>query len=92
MQAFQQTLEECGLSDLGYCGPKYTWSNCQEGLDLIKERLNWRVANHEWQTQYLDARIMVEGVVTSDHSPLFLYTSICGQRSRKLNRFRYEAH
>ena len=50
MQAFQQTLEECGMADLGYYGPKYTWSNCQEGLDLIKERLDRGVAKHEWQT------------------------------------------
>ena len=25
MEAFQQTLENCGLSDLGYWGPKFTW-------------------------------------------------------------------
>jgi exonuclease III len=28
MEAFRQTLENCGLSDLGYRGPKFTWSNC----------------------------------------------------------------
>ena len=35
---------------------------------------------------------MVEVAVTSDHALLFLNTSSCSQRSRKLNRFRYEAH
>jgi hypothetical protein len=27
MQAFQHTLE-CNLFDMGFCGPRYTWSNC----------------------------------------------------------------
>ena len=92
MQAFQQTLVECGLIDLGYYGPKYTWSSCQEGLDLIKERLDRGVANHEWQTQYPNTRIMVEATITSNHAFLFLNTLSCGQRSRKLNRFRYDSH
>lgn len=26
MEAFQSTLEDSQLCDLGYCGPKYTWN------------------------------------------------------------------
>jgi hypothetical protein len=40
LEAFQQTLEVCELTDLGFYGPKYTWSNCQEGGALIRERLD----------------------------------------------------
>lgn len=40
MYAFQQTLEECELSDLGFVGPKYTWKNCRDGMDFIRERLD----------------------------------------------------
>ena len=35
MAAFQKTLEECDLTDLGFIGPKFTWSNCQEGHAII---------------------------------------------------------
>jgi hypothetical protein len=45
MQAFQHTLEACELTDLGFFGPKYTWSNCQERNALIRERLDKGVAN-----------------------------------------------
>jgi hypothetical protein len=34
MAAFQLTLEEC-LTDLVFVGPKFTWSNCQEGAAII---------------------------------------------------------
>lgn len=48
MEAFQNTLVDCGLSDMGNRGPKFTWSNCQEGAGFIKERLDRVVANQEW--------------------------------------------
>jgi exonuclease III len=28
MTAFQNALENCGLADLGFSGPKFTWTNC----------------------------------------------------------------
>ena len=37
MENFQNTLEACGLSDLGYKGPKYTWNNGRVGAEFTKE-------------------------------------------------------
>jgi hypothetical protein len=31
MENFQRTLDECGLSELGYQGPNFTWNNSKEG-------------------------------------------------------------
>jgi exonuclease III len=70
---FQQTLEACKLTDLGFCGPKYTWSNCREGRDFIKERLDRGVANEEWRKCFPEAVISMEVAISSDHAPLFLY-------------------
>ncbi|XP_059441902.1 uncharacterized protein LOC132174228 [Corylus avellana] len=36
MELFRGALEECRLSDLGFTGPKFTWTNCRA------------VANKEW--------------------------------------------
>jgi hypothetical protein len=63
-------LDDCALTDLGYFGPKFTWSNYQEGVTLIKERLDKVMANLERQIFYLDAEVEVGAVVNSDHAPL----------------------
>jgi hypothetical protein len=71
MQAFQQTLEECNLTDLGFKGSKYMWSNCRGGA-FIKERLDRGVANMEWRAIFPNALVNVEAAVSSDHTPLAL--------------------
>jgi ribonuclease HI len=91
MRAFYQTLEECGLDDMGYHGPKFTWSNCQEGMDLIKERLDRGVANREWRDLFPEAAIMVEAATTSDHAPLFLNLKKFIWRGKRKRQFRFEA-
>jgi hypothetical protein len=48
MIAFQQTLEFCELSDLGFNGPRFTWTNCREESDFTKVRLDRGVANLAW--------------------------------------------
>ena len=45
MGNFQNTLEACGLSDLGFKGPKYTWNKGREGANFMNERLDKGLAN-----------------------------------------------
>ncbi|KAM0834300.1 hypothetical protein ACQ4PT_063687 [Festuca glaucescens] len=40
MQMFRECLEDCGLVDMGFSGPKYMWTNRQEGDRNIKVRLD----------------------------------------------------
>jgi hypothetical protein len=40
MAKFWETLIRCDLSDLGYRGSKFTWSNKQESGIFVKERLD----------------------------------------------------
>lgn len=37
---FKECLDDCGMMDLGFCGPRYTWSNLRDISDLILERLD----------------------------------------------------
>lgn len=48
MVQFRVALEECKLSDLGFRGSKFTWTNCRTDGTFIKERLDQAVANREW--------------------------------------------
>lgn len=91
MEAFQQALEVCELSDLGYRGPKYTWSNYREGGDFMKERLDRAVANRGWCDIFHDAELVIGAVVWSDHFPLFLTFHNSGGRHKGRHTFKYEA-
>jgi hypothetical protein len=90
MKNFQSILTECKLSDLGFCGPKYTWSNYQEGQALIKERLDRGVANLTWYELFHAAKVWVDSW-NSDHALLILRLSGQQHGMHKGSRFRCEA-
>ncbi|XP_059428667.1 uncharacterized protein LOC132162445 [Corylus avellana] len=91
MEAFQRVLEDCELLDLGYRGPKYTWSNCREAEDFMKERLDRAVANRGWCDSFHDAKIVIGAAVWSDHFPLLLTLNNSGGRHKGRHTFKYEA-
>ena len=37
---FKDCLDACGLTDMGFSGPMFTWTNKQEGDDLVHVRLD----------------------------------------------------
>jgi exonuclease III len=90
MREFQITMEFCEFTDLGYSGPKFTWSNCREEQDFIKERLDRGVANSSWRELFPEAEIVVEAVTTSDHAVLLASLEGKIHKPRRSNSFRYE--
>jgi hypothetical protein len=38
-------LINCHLSDLGFTGSKFTWTNCRQDGSFIKEQLDRAIAN-----------------------------------------------
>jgi exonuclease III len=91
MENFQNTLEVCGLSDLGFWGPKYTWFNGKQGADFTKERLDRAVANGDWCELHHEMEVVVGVTLCSDHLPIFV--SIKGRitKPKYPRKFRYEA-
>ena len=45
VQMFKDCLDSCGMVDLGFHGPKFTWVNKSEVGHFIQERLNRGFAN-----------------------------------------------
>lgn len=90
MENFQTILEDCGLSDLMFRGPKFTLSNFQEGFSFTKERLDRVVANRDWCEHFNEADVLVGVAISSNHSPIFL--NLLGQGSGRQRRraFQYE--
>jgi hypothetical protein len=91
MQAFQHTLDACELTDFGFLGPKYTWSNCQEGSALIREKLERGVANIAWRSIYPDAEVAVQATTASNHAPILVSLLRQYGHQRRKPHFFYEA-
>lgn len=53
MLAFRDTLELCGLVDLGFSGVPYTFDNKQREPKNVKVRLDRAVANFVWRDRFL---------------------------------------
>lgn len=45
-------IEVCGFIDLGFIGPKFTWTNNREDGVLNQERLDRVWENMKWQHQF----------------------------------------
>ena len=72
MELFRSTLEKCDLSDLGYSGAKFTWTNCQADGNFTKVRLDRAVANTQWCSMFQEASVQVLAGRSSDHKPILL--------------------
>lgn len=45
MTLFVDMIQQCSLHDLGFDGPRYTWSNMRQDADLVQERLDRVLCN-----------------------------------------------
>lgn len=76
---------------MSFRGPKYTWSNCRESREYIKECLDRGVANVAWCEIFPSAEILVEGQTNLDHAMLTLFLISQSRMRNKTRWFRYEA-
>lgn len=72
---FTEMLNTCGLINLGFRGPKFTWTNLRYGGALIQERLDKVVATDRWKR----ANVLHLPRTHSDHCPLLLTLNPRGQ-------------
>ncbi|KAK4717420.1 hypothetical protein R3W88_015758 [Solanum pinnatisectum] len=69
---FIGVIEACGLMDLGFNGPKFTWSN-QRGIHFrIWKRLDRAMVNDRWLQDMPHTNITHLPSVGSDHYPLLM--------------------
>lgn len=55
---FRDVLDDCNLSDLGFNGAPFTFSNKRKGQYECKVRLDTSVASPEWRMAFPTARNM----------------------------------
>ena len=69
---FKKCLDSCNFVDLGFVGPKYTWTDKRKILDLILERLDRCFANPVWRILYPEAVVTHLPRTFSDHHPVLI--------------------
>lgn len=84
---FKDFLAYCQLTDLGYCGSKYPWTNKRKRKAMIIERLDRLFANSDWFSLFPNCYVQHLARMHSDQSPLLLETD---KNIRMKPPFRYE--
>ncbi|KAL0391781.1 UNVERIFIED_CONTAM: hypothetical protein Sradi_2400900 [Sesamum radiatum] len=72
IEEFRDCLLDCQLSDLGFRGAKFTWSNHREGAANVFVRLDRACASPDWTSLFPAASVMTEKARGSDHAPLVI--------------------
>ncbi|KAL0350291.1 UNVERIFIED_CONTAM: hypothetical protein Sradi_4178300 [Sesamum radiatum] len=86
IRKFRRALTDCGLSDLGYSGEPFTWSNHHSSPGTIRERLDQACANWGWTQLFPNVSVLHLSANCSDHSALLV--KLDGRPTLNLRGFR----
>ncbi|CAN0912769.1 hypothetical protein LINGRAPRIM_LOCUS483 [Linum grandiflorum] len=68
IQPFHNFVFNNELIDIGCKGDPFTWTNNQQGEDLVKQRLDRALYNLAWFTHYNSAVVTHKEMIGSDHA------------------------
>ena len=86
--AFREYINECGLMDLGFHKPRFTWTNKNLIWSCnIKERLDRGLGNEEWKIHFPRIEIHHLPCTKFDHCPILLDTNLLNCRLPKHFKF-----
>ncbi|KAM3224293.1 hypothetical protein ACQJBY_057591 [Aegilops geniculata] len=94
MELFRNCLDDCGLVDLGFSGPKFTWTNRQDAQCNVRVRLDRAVANGDFTAMFEFYHVDNIITTTSDHYAVAISLDsqlLMGDRPPVQHNFRYEA-
>ena len=69
---FKDCLDKCNMIDIGFSGPRFTWTNRREFQALIQERIDRVFVNPTWCVLYPVARVVHLTQCHFDHCPILL--------------------
>ena len=81
---FKGCLDECNMLDLGFVGPKFTWTNHRPIFNLILERIDRCFANPVWRLLYPEVIVAHLPRTFSDHYPVLI--ELCRAIVNHLNK------
>ncbi|KAK9991116.1 hypothetical protein SO802_026101 [Lithocarpus litseifolius] len=71
---FNDFISSCNLIDLGFNGPRFTWSNKRE-TGLVMKRLDRFLATSQWKTLFEETNVLHLPKTSSDHCPVLVNTN-----------------
>ncbi|KAL9679901.1 hypothetical protein QQ045_017772 [Rhodiola kirilowii] len=74
MENFRRVLNDCNLSDIGFSGDPFTFSNHREGGAEFRARLDRVLANEDWRKKFSRAAVTHVHLHASDHQLIVLET------------------
>lgn len=72
MTSFNNFLNCCNLVDLGFVGPRFTWTNNRESGKIVRTRIDRCHANTSWIILFPNSSISHLPRVYFDHFPILL--------------------
>nr|XP_009767379.1 PREDICTED: uncharacterized protein LOC104218552 [Nicotiana sylvestris]XP_016449441.1 PREDICTED: uncharacterized protein LOC107774429 [Nicotiana tabacum] len=84
---FLSMTKDCGLVDLGYYGPKYTWSNGRGQCSIMWKRLDRGLANDQWLETFPAVTVSHLASAGSNHNPMLLELHIKQDNGKKYFKF-----
>lgn len=89
MNAFRSLVKRCGLFDLGFSGPAYTWTNKRFSSKPTYERLDRCLVNAEWCVDYPVSNVYNMPLIhsLSDHAAILLSTEGPVRRTKRSFKF-----
>ena len=90
MNAFRNIVKNCGLFDLGFSGPAYTWTNKRFSSKPTYERLDRCLVNSDWCDLYPVSNVYNMPIYHnfSDHAAILMSTE--GKVRQIRNTFKFE--
>lgn len=91
MVRFRDAIRLCGLYEVKFIGPMFTWLyQTREGTQ-IRERLDRVLVSKDWSTTFPDVMVIHKSASTSDHSQLLLVFRLKPKRMKPRRLFRFES-
>ncbi|CAL1367787.1 unnamed protein product [Linum trigynum] len=85
---FTDCIDDCGLVDLGFSGPKFTWFTKSSRL---KERLDRSFCSLEWRQKFPGTMVFHLPKLKSDHRPILTCTTSIPPSHKPVRRFQFLA-
>ena len=86
---FKECLDRCNMMDIGFAGPRFTWTNRREVQALIQERIDRYFVNPSCCVIYPDARVIHLTRCHSNRCPMLLEMQPRAQYGR-IRPFRFQ--
>lgn len=91
MAHFNNLIDFCGLEELEFVEPNFTWIYQRGDGYQIRERLDRVLVSSDWTLLFPMARLFHKSSPVSDHSPLLLKFFEDQNRGRHKRVFRFES-